>query len=253
MSSTVAAMNAWSPSSPSPNGDRPPSRPMPSSTNENSPTWASISPTARARPSGRRSTSSPTVVARVLTARTASTTKATIGRWVTTNPTSSSIPTETKKAALNRVWRGRISPRAWCSKWLSDTISPARNAPRETLTPARLVNQAVPKQIATVVSRNTSGEQVRATDSRTRGMTRRAPTITTRMMSPALATAHSRSRASPPCPLSMGTTSTMATMARSWKTSRLRPMRPCSALRSPRVPSTVSTIAVDDSATRNPL
>ena len=49
------------------------------------------------------------------------------------------MPTETKNVALNSIWSGRISPSAYSLKRLSLTTSPARNAPSERLTPARLV------------------------------------------------------------------------------------------------------------------
>ena len=67
------------------------------------------------------------------------------------------MPTETKNVALKRICSGRISPSACWLKRLSLTTSPARKAPSDRLTPARLVRNAVPKQIAMTVEQEELG------------------------------------------------------------------------------------------------
>ena len=99
------------------------------------------------------------------------------------------MPTETKNVALKRIWSGRISPSACWLKRLSLTTRPARKAPSDRLTPARLVRNAVPRQMAMTVSRKSSGEQVRATCSSTIGIRRRAISSTATMIAPALPSA----------------------------------------------------------------
>ena len=178
---------------------------------------------------------------------------ATSGRWLTRKPRSSSMPTDTKKAALKRIWSGRISPSACWLNRLSLTTRPARNAPRERLTPARLVRNAVPKQMAMTESRNSSGEHVRATCSRTSGMSLRAIRSTATMIPPALASAQTTSLPEPPVPPSIGTTSTITTTARSWKIRMPRPIRPCAVLVSFRSASSLSTMAVELRETRKPV
>jgi len=88
------------------------------------------------------------------------------------------------------------------------------------LTPARLVRYVVPKQMAITVRRKSSGEQVRATDSSTFGMSRRATTSTRAMRTPAFARAVKTPWGDPPTFESMGTRRTITTIARSWKMSR---------------------------------
>ena len=133
------------------------------------------------------------------------------------------MPTETKNVALKRICSGSTSPSACWLKRLSLTTRPARKAPSDRLTPARLVRKAVPKQMAMTVSRNSSGEQVRATCSSTIGIRRRAISSTAAMMSPALASAQAIAPAEPPPPASIGTSSTITTTARSWKIRMPRP------------------------------
>ena len=164
------------------------------------------------------------------------------------------MPTDTKKVALNRISRGRISPSACWLKRLSLTSRPARKAPRERLTPARLVRYAVPKHTAMTVRRKSSGEQVRATTSRSRGMSRRATEQHEGDDGRRLAERPAGCRPrSPPVPPSMGTSSTITMMARSWKMSRPRPTWPWACSVSPRSPSSFSTIAVELKETRKPV
>jgi hypothetical protein len=87
------------------------------------------------------------------------------------------------------ICSGRTSPSACELKRDSLTMSPARKAPSDTLTPAIDVAYAVPMQIAITVSRNSSGEQVAATRSSTGGSTRRANTSTRVMIATAVASA----------------------------------------------------------------
>ena len=153
----------------------------------------------------------------VFSASTPRTTPITSARFSTTNERSSSIPTDMKKAALNRIWRGRISPSACWLNRLSLTITPARKAPSERESPARLVSQAVPKQIATTLKRNSSCEHVRATSSSTGGMRRRAKSRAKTMIAAAVSSAKATSTPDPPLVPSIGTRSTIGTIARSWK------------------------------------
>ena len=135
------------------------------------------------------------------------------------------MPTETKNVALKRICSGMISPKAWWLNRLSLTSRPARNAPSDRLTPATLVSQAVPKQIAMTVRRKSSGEQVRATRSSSGGISRRATSSTARMIASALPSAQTIASADPPVPPSIGTSRTITMTARSWKMSS--PRRTC--------------------------
>ena len=163
------------------------------------------------------------------------------------------MPTETKNVALKRICSGMISPNAWWLNRLSLTSRPARNAPSDRLTPATLVSQAVPKQIAMTVSRKSSGEHVRATRSSSGGINRRATSSTARMIASALPSAQMMASADPPVPPSIGTSSTITTIARSWKMSSPRLTCPNVVFDSPRSPSSFRTMAVDESETRNPV
>ena len=125
------------------------------------------------------------------------------------------MPTETKNVALKRVCSGSISLIAFCENLLSLTTMPARNAPRETLTPARLVRYAVPKQIAITLKRNISGEQTFDIISRSLGMSLRAAIKTTAIIAAALASAMAICAFEPACPPNTGTSKTMGMMARS--------------------------------------
>ena len=91
------------------------------------------------------------------------------------------MPTDTKNVALKRICSGMISPKAWWLKRLSLTTRPARKAPSDRLTPAMLVSQAVPRQMAMTVRRKSSGAQVSATRSSSGGISRRATTSTATM------------------------------------------------------------------------
>lgn len=114
------------------------------------------------------------------------------------------------------IWSGSVSLSACCEKRLSLTINPARNAPSERLTPARLVKYAVPKQMAITVKRNNSGEHVKATDSRIFGITRLATTSTSSIMPMAVPSAVAICPSPPSLPpASTGTRSTITTIARS--------------------------------------
>lgn len=189
-----------------------------------------------------------------LIATTAAASSSTSHHIRTTAAKSTSIPIETKNVALNRICRGSTSPSA-CELWRDSlTTSPARNAPRATLTPASEVNQAVPSPIATTVSRNTSGEQVRATRSSNGGITFRAITSTTASTPSAVPRARTMPNKPPPeSPPSSGTSSTMTTTARSWKISVATEVCPTVRVVRPVAESTLSTIAVDDSDTSNPV
>lgn len=114
--------------------------------------------------------------------------------------------------AEKRICKGRTSPRAWVLCRLSETTRPARNAPRDSDTPASAVSAAVPTQIAMTESRNTSGEQARATASNSFGITRRATTSVTAITAAAVASARSSWTNDCPSPApSCGSTSTMTT------------------------------------------
>ncbi len=134
-----------------------------------------------------------------------------------TKPRSSSSPIETKKVALKTICSGRISLSACWPKRLSWITSPARKAPSETLTPARLVRYAVPKQIAITVIRKISGEQVRATTSSNIGISRRAKIRIAAMIATATPSAPRISQIEPPEVPSAGTSRTIGMIARSWK------------------------------------
>lgn len=143
-SRTLAAMKACEPSSPRPAGESPELRPAVSSTNENSPIWARSNAVPSAGPAPRpgpvrRSTDTASHVVSSLSRNTAATPASTTGRLARTNRRSSSMPTETKKTAENRICSGRISPSAFELSRDSLTTSPARKAPRDTDTPATAV------------------------------------------------------------------------------------------------------------------
>ena len=163
------------------------------------------------------------------------------------------MPTETKNVALKRICSGMISPKAWWLKRLSLTTRPARKAPSDRLTPARLVSQAVPRQMAITVSRKSSGEQVSATRSSSGGISRRATTSTATISASALPSAQTICAAR----------STLTAEHRhdqhhdddrevleDQQAERHLAVRARGLAASP---SSLSTIAVEDSDTRNPV
>jgi hypothetical protein len=95
-----------------------------------------VSPAATATAGGVRNTSRAADVLSVLTASRPMTEPSTSGRWSSRKPRSSSIPTETKNAALKMICSGRISTSACELKRDSETSRPARKAPSDTETPA---------------------------------------------------------------------------------------------------------------------
>ena len=131
--------------------------------------------------------------------------------------------------------------------------SPARNAPSASDAPAAAVPSAVSVPIKITAIRNSSRLRVLRIARRARGTTVRAATTTPTTTNAALPNA-STSPSGPPSalPARNGSTSMIGTTHRSWKISTPVARRPCGASISPLSVSTLRTIAVLDSAIKNP-
>ena len=132
-------------------------------------------------------------------------------------------------------------------------INPARNAPSASDAPAAAVPSAVSVPMRITAMRNSSRLRVFRISANARGTMVRAAIITPTTTSAALPSA----RSSPPTPpdafpARKGSTSMIGTTHRSWKIRIPVARRPCGASISPLSVITFNTIAVLDSAIRNP-
>src|SRR3989442_4240568 len=132
-------------------------------------------------------------------------------------------------------------------------INPARNAPSASEAPAAAVPSAVSVPIKMTAIRNSSRLRVLRISASARGTIVRAAMMTPATTSAAFPSA-SASPAISPCdlPARKGSKSMIGTTQRSWKIRTPVARRPCGASISPLSVSTLSTIAVLESAIRNP-
>ena len=132
-------------------------------------------------------------------------------------------------------------------------INPARNAPSASEAPAAAVPSAVSVPIKMTAIRNSSRLRVLRISASARGTIVRAAMMTPTTTSAAFPSA-SASPAMPPCdlPARKGSTSMIGTTHKSWKIRTPVASRPCGASISPLSVITLSTMAVLDSAIRNP-
>ncbi len=130
--------------------------------------------------------------------------------------TSSSIPMDTKKRILNISLRGRISLNAWCPYSDSEITRPARKAPSASDKPTSDVNQAVPKQMSTILIKNNSRLWVETTWYNIFGIMNRDTAIIRTTIERAQKTFNATSKAEKPdLPPNMGRNNTTATTLRS--------------------------------------
>jgi len=132
------------------------SRPIFISMKENSPICARESPTTIESRSGYLSSLPTPTITRTLPATMQATSRRSHGRLVMKYCMLRSMPMEMKNRAEKVSRNGTTSATIWLLYSLSDTASPAMNAPRARERPKREVNHAVPMQTRAMERMKTS-------------------------------------------------------------------------------------------------
>ena len=158
---------------------------------------------------------------------------------------SSNMPTVMKNSPSSTSWNGRMSVPTWWRYSVSDTSTPAMNAPSARLRPASSVNQARPRVMSSRFSMNSSSLLRRATSVSHQRMNFCPPhsskPTTTTALSSAMPKAHSSLSGELP---RAGMRMSSGTTAKSWNSKMPRMRRPCSLSSSARSDIIFTTMAV---------
>ena len=216
-----------------------------SSTKPNSPACARNSPERSATPVVAPISRASTRMMTALTSSGTASSASTSAQRSTRMCQSSIMPMVMKNSPSSTSWKGRMSVPTWWRYSVSDTSTPAMNAPSARLRPASSVSQARPRVMSSRFSMNSSSLLRRATRVSHQRMKRcppvsNSPTRTTALMSAQPSAGSNCSDAEPRAGIKISS----GTTAKSWNSRMPITLRPCSLSSSARSAISLTTMAV---------